>query len=262
MLLAMDVGNTNVTVGVYRGDGLLHQFRIATRRESTADEYGILLKGLLAQADAALTDVRAAALCSVVPPLNSTLTAMCRKYLGLEPEVIGPESDTGLHLLCDDPSELGMDRVVDAVAAYHQYGGPAVVVDMGTATSFGAITAAGEFLGGAIAPGIGIAAEALFQRAAKLPRIDLVRPGGSVIGKNTVASMQAGIVYGYVGAVDAVVDRIRREMGTPDAKVIATGGLAPLVAGLSKTIQTLDPHLTLTGLWVVHQRASATRPPA
>lgn len=254
MLLVLDIGNTNITLGLFGPEGLRHQFRIATRANKTEDEYGLLLKDLLNENGLPPARIGDVVLCSVVPPLWSVLEATFKKYFGFDPLVVRPETDSGLIIKYDNPKELGADRVVDALAAFTLYGGPVIVIDMGTATTFGAISKDGEFLGGAIAPGIGISTEALFQRAAKLPRIDLVKPKGGIIGKNTVAAMQAGIIYGYAGGVDALVDRIRAEIGHPEAKTVATGGLAPLISRESRTIDIVNPHLTLEGLRIVYER--------
>ncbi len=254
MLLVLDVGNTNITLGLFTEGSLKHQFRIATRAQKTEDEYGLLLKDLFKENGVSLSQIKDVVICSVVPPLWTTLEATFRKYFGFDPLVIRPETSTGLKIKYDNPNELGTDRAVDAVAAYTLYGGPIIVIDMGTATTFGAVSAEGEFLGGAIAPGIGISTEALFQRAARLPRIDLAKPKGGVIGKNTTASMQAGIIFGYAGGVDTLVDRIRAEIGHPEARVVATGGHAPLIARESRTIDIVNPHLTLEGLRIVYER--------
>lgn len=252
MLLAVDVGNTNVVIGVFRGERLLVHWRISTEKGRTADEYGILFRNLLGSEGLDFREVKAVAISSVVPPLTPTFEEMCHKYLGVDPMVVGPGVKTGVDIKYENPREVGADRIVNAIAAYAKYGGPLIVVDFGTATTFDVISAQGDYLGGAIAPGIGISTEALFQRAAKLPRIELTRPR-SVIGKNTVASMQAGIIFGFAGQVDAVVERIRKELGT-EAFVVATGGLAELIAAETRTIKKVDQMLTLEGLRLIYER--------
>lgn len=252
MLLAIDVGNTNIVLGIYKDSTLTHFWRISTDRQKTADEYGILLKNLFGDAGFTLDLVRDIVVSSVVPPLMPALEEMCRRYFNVEALVVGPGIRTGLDIKYDNPREVGADRIVNAVAAFEKYGGPLVVVDFGTATTFDAISASGEYLGGAIAPGIGISTEALFARAAKLPRIELVKPRAA-IAKNTVASMQAGIIYGFAGQVDALVTRIKRELGGY-AYVVATGGLAPLIASETETINEVDPWLTLEGLRIINER--------
>lgn len=252
LLLALDVGNTHVTAGVFRGSELLARWRLQTDRTRTEDEYGVFLRHLFAVAGLAPEEVEGVAISSVVPPLNWILEKLSRRYFGCEPLMVRPETDTGIEIRCDNPREVGADRIVNAVAAHILYGGPCIVVDFGTATTFDVISAAGEYLGGAIAPGILTATEALFQKAAKLPRIELVDPG-TAIGKNTITSMQAGIVYGFAGQVDALVRRIQREMGE-EAKVIATGGLATMVADQTETINVVDLDLTLTGLRLIYER--------
>ena len=252
MLLVLDVGNTSIGLGLFQGEGLLHHWRIASRREGTPDEYAILLRNLLEGVKVPLDAVDAVMMASVVPPLDGTLEEMLRGLLKLTPLMVGPGTKTGMPILYDNPREVGADRIVNAVAAFAQYGGPAIVVDFGTATTFDAVSARGEYLGGVIAPGIGISAEALFERAAKLPRIEIVRPR-SVIGKNTVGSMQSGLFYGYLGLVDGVVRRMQQEMGGTTV-VVATGGLAHLILADSETVDRVDPLLTLTGLRLLYER--------
>ncbi len=254
VILVLDIGNTNIVAGIYRGKKLLIHWRISTDRDRTADEYGILFKNLFAYEGYKLRDIKAVVIASVVPPLMLTFEEMAEKYLGVTPLVVGPGVKTGMDIKYDSPREVGADRIVNAVAAYEKYGGPLIVVDFGTATTFDALSAEGHYLGGAIAPGIGISTEALFQKAAKLPRIELVKPT-RVIGKNTVASMQAGIVFGFVGQVDEIVRRMTRELGG-EVYVVATGGLAKLIAAESATIHTVDPLLTIEGLRVIYERNS------
>lgn len=252
MVLAVDVGNTNIVSGVYRGKDLLAHWRISTDKRRTADELGLTLSHFLERRGISPASIRAVVIASVVPPLTPALEEMSEKYFGTRPIVVSPGIKTGMKIMYEDPREVGADRIANAIAAYEKYGGPAIIVDFGTATSFDVISADGDYLGGAIAPGIGISTEALFRSAAKLPRIEIVRPR-SAIGKNTVAGMQSGIVYGFAGQVDELVRRIRVEMGE-EARVIATGGLADLVSGESKTIQFIDPLLTLDGLRIVYER--------
>ncbi|MDH7478549.1 MAG: type III pantothenate kinase [Syntrophomonadaceae bacterium] len=252
MILVFDVGNTNTVMGVYEGSRLLTHWRISTDRQKTADEYAVLFKSLFDFNALDIRDISAVVISSVVPPLNLVLEETSRRYFGVEPLVVGPGVKTGIALKYENPREVGADRVVNAVAAYERYGGPLIVVDFGTATTFCAISRQGEYLGGAIAPGIGISTEALFQRAAKLPRIELVRPR-SVIGRNTVTSMQSGVIYGFIGQVDGIVQRMKEELGE-EAKVVATGGLAELIASDSHTIDVVDPLLTLEGLRLIYEK--------
>ncbi len=250
MLLAIDVGNTHIMLGVYREDKILVYWRIATHRDSTEDELGMVVKNLLQNSDLRLSDISAIAISSVVPPLMYSLERMSQKYFNLEPLIIGPGIKTGLNIVTDNPREVGADRIVNAVAALNLYGGPLIIVDFGTATTFCAVSEAGDYLGGIIAPGIGISLEALFDRAAKLPRVEIIRPA-KVIGKDTITSMQSGIVFGYVGQVDGIVRRMIAELGNKP-KIIATGGFASLIARESETICTVNPLLTLEGLRIIN----------
>jgi type III pantothenate kinase len=250
LLLAIDVGNTHIMLGVYREDKILVYWRIATHRDSTEDELGMVVKNLLQNSDLRLSDISAIAISSVVPPLMYSLERMSQKYFNLEPLIIGPGIKTGLNIVTDNPREVGADRIVNAVAALNLYGGPLIIVDFGTATTFCAVSEAGDYLGGIIAPGIGISLEALFDRAAKLPRVEIIRPA-KVIGKDTITSMQSGIVFGYVGQVDGIVRRMIAELGNKP-KIIATGGFASLIARESETICTVNPLLTLEGLRIIN----------
>lgn len=252
MILAIDIGNTNTVIGVFKGDKLLADYRISSDRGRTADECGLLLLHLLDYSSMPRAEINGIIVSSVVPPLISVFETMCRKYFGHEPLVVGPGVKTGVSIRYENPKEVGADRIVNAAAGFELYGGPLIIVDFGTATTFCAINTAGDYLGGAIAPGVMISAEALYARAARLPRVELVRPQ-SVIGRNTVSSMQSGIVYGFAGQVDAIVRRIKAELGA-DAKVVATGGLAEMIAGESCEIDLVNPYLTLEGLRLVWER--------
>jgi type III pantothenate kinase len=254
MILVFDVGNTNMVLGVYQGEKLAEYWRITTYPQRTDDEYGMLLRSLFDNSSIAMQEVKSLVIASVVPPLMLALENMSKKYFGISPLVVGPGVKTGISIKYENPREVGADRIVNAVAGYELYGGPLIIVDFGTATTFCVISARGEYLGGAIAPGIGISTDALFSRAAKLPRVELVKPS-SVIGKNTISSMQSGIIYGFAGQVDAIVNRIKREMQA-DPLVIATGGLAELISRESETINKVDSLLTLTGLRLIHERNS------
>jgi type III pantothenate kinase len=249
MLLAIDIGNTNVVLGVFEGERLRESWRVGTKLQMTADEHAMVLKDLFGFAGLEFRQVTGVIISTVVPPLLPVLTEVSRKYFGLEPLAVSSEIRTGLAFAYDNPREIGADRIVNAVAAYRFYGGPLIIVDFGTATTFCAVTKAAEYLGGVIVPGIKLSADALTQRAAKLPRFELARPR-SVIGRDTVSAMQSGILYGYAGLVDGIVDRMRAEFA-PDAKVVATGGLAGLVAPETRTIREVRPHLTLEGLKIL-----------
>ena len=249
MLLTIDIGNTNLTLGLYEGTKLGGRWRLATDHERMPDEYGLQILGLLQHGGCAPTQLDGICLSSVVPPLTSRVVQACQQYLHQSPLVVSSEVKTGVTILYEDPKTVGADRIADAVAVHFLFGGPACVVDFGTATTFNAITADGSYLGGAIAAGIGIATDALFQRAAKLPRVDL-NPPPSVIGRNTVHALQSGLLYGYVAMVEGMVSRFRQELG-PDMKVIATGGNSERIAKHTAAIQTIAPWLTLDGLRII-----------
>jgi type III pantothenate kinase len=252
MLLVIDIGNTNTSLGVYEGERLVTHWRLTTARSRTVDEWGVHARNLFALAGLDFKSIDAIAVASVVPPLNFTLKQMAERYFNLTPLFIDHTVDTGVPILYEPPSDVGADRIVDAVAAIRKYGAPCIVVDFGTATTFDAINSKGEYLGGVITPGIAISSDALFQRAAKLPRVEIKRPE-NVIGSTTVEAMQSGLYHGYAGLVDGILSRMIDELGgTP--KVIATGGLAPLIAKGSKLIQDVDENLTLDGLRLVYER--------
>jgi len=259
MLLVIDVGNTNIVFGLFRETKLVHQFRVESSRGRTSDEYAVILRQLLAMHRIDPAQVKGAILASVVPPLTEPMVALAEKAFGIEPMVVGPGIRTGMALLVDTPREVGADRIVNAVAAFEKVRGPVIVVDFGTATTFDCVTPKGEYAGGVICPGIQISADALFTRAAKLPRVEIAKPA-KVLGKNTVHSMQSGIVYGYVGLVDGLVDRLADELGHP-SHVVATGGLARVIAPLSRTVKEVDDELTLTGLRILHERNDKSAPP-
>lgn len=246
MLLLVDVGNTQILIGLYEDDELVDHWRLATNADRTSDEYSVLIRQFIGDVDA-----EGVAISSVVPRATAALRNMTRKYFGFEPVVVEPGTKTGMPILTDNPKEVGADRIVNAIGAYEQHGGPAVVVDFGTATTLDAVSAKGEYLGGAILPGIEISMDALFSRADRLYRVELVEPR-SVIGKNTMESLQSGAIYGFAGQVDGIVKRMEDELG-PSA-VVATGGLSGLISRFSSTIQHIDPWLTLQGLRIVYDR--------
>ena len=253
MILTLDIGNTNMKTALFEDMEMRQYWRLSTNRNRTSDEYGMALMNLLNHHGIDKGAVEGIMMSSVVPQINFTIEHMCRNYFGMEPMKIEPGVKTGINIKYENPRELGSDRIANAVAAYELYGGPCITIDFGTATSFGAISAKGEFLGGAICPGLRLAADALTERTAKLPRFELVKPE-TVIGRNTVNNMQAGIVYGYIGQINYIVNRMKREMNVPDVKVIATGGLAVLVAGESRVIDVMDGLLTLKGLCLIYKK--------
>ena len=271
MLLALDVGNTNTVLGLYSlaapaagvknelgKNGLIASWRVSTHRTQTADEYGVFFVNLFNLNGLSTQSVRHIIISSVVPPIESTLEEVCENYFHLKPLFVAPGIKTGMPVLVDNPSELGADRLVNAIAAYEKYGGPAIVVDFGTATTFDVVSKRGEYLGGIISPGLGISADALFSRAARLGRVDIRRPA-KVIGTNTVTHIQSGLYYGYIGLTDGIIERMIAEMAADSGdatppKVIATGGLAGMIAGDSRYIETIDDMLTLDGLRLVFER--------
>ena len=250
-LLAIDIGNTNVVWGIFRGDHLIADWRVGTDPSKTTDEYAILLWDLLRASNIEPDSVEGVILSSVVPPLTTLFEELAEKYFHRVPLTVSSELETGLTLRYPNPREIGTDRIVNAAAAYRRYGGPIIIVDFGTATTFCVVTEKGEYLGGAIAPGLRISAEALYARAAKLPKVELTRPK-SIIGQDTTSSIQAGLIFGYAGLVDAVVGRIQKELGR-DCFVLATGGLAGLIAADSQSIREVRPNLTLEGLALVYK---------
>jgi type III pantothenate kinase len=252
MLLVVDVGNTNTVLGLYEGERLAHSWRLTTERQRTTDEYGILFRNLFELAEVEWSAITAIAIASVVPPLNHTLRRMSLVYFKVEPLFIDPASNAGMPVRYEPPTDVGADRIVNGVAAFARYGGPCVVVDFGTATTFDAISREGEYLGGVICPGVQVSAEALVARAARLPRVEIARTE-RVIGTSTVTSIQSGLYHGYVGLVDGILRRMLDELG-PGTRVIATGGLASLIGKGTDLIETIDPDMTLEGLRLIYER--------
>ena len=252
MLLVIDAGNTNITLGVFEGEDLIAQWRMVTDHDKGGDEYASDLRNLFESSDVDLARIEAVVIASVVPPLDQTFQRIVQECFQLTPLFVNHTVDTGLNILYEAPADVGADRIVDAVAAFTKYGAPCIVVDFGTATTFNAVSAAGEYLGGVIAPGLMISAEALFLRAAKLPRVEIKRPE-KVIGSSTVGAMQSGLYHGYAGLVDGVLEKMIAEMNTRP-RVIATGGLAPVIANASRFIEKVDSTLTLDGLRLVYER--------
>lgn len=252
MILVMDVGNTNTVVGIYRGQKLLKDWRLGTVKARTTDEYGIMMQDLFSYGSFKMTEIEGVIISCVVPPMTSILEDLSRKYFNIEALFVGPGIKTGMPILLDNPREVGADRIVNAVAAYEKWKRELIVVDFGTATTFDYVTIKGEYAGGVIAPGLVISAEALFREASKLPRVDLHKPD-TVIGKNTIHSMQSGIIFGYAGLVDSIVGRMKAELRS-SPKVIATGGLAKLISPETQTIEDVDNDLTLEGLKILYYR--------
>jgi type III pantothenate kinase len=258
MLLVVDVGNTNIVLGLFNNDEPVNFWRLSTDKDKTSDEYSILIQQLFQYNNLNIKDVKDVIISTVVPNIMYSFEHAIRKLFNIEPLIVGPGVKTGMNIKYDNPKQVGSDRIVNAVAAYEKYGGPLIIVDFGTATTFCAVSKEGDYLGGSIAPGIKISSDALFQRAAKLPRVELVKPY-KVICKNTVSSMQAGIIYGYVGLVEYIVKKMKVELKSMDVKVIATGGLSTLIAEETDCIQVVDRFITVEGLKIIYDRNKEER---
>jgi len=254
MLLVIDVGNTNIVLGLFQEGRLVCHWRVCTQRDRTTDEYGVMFRNLFAIEKIEPQEVKAIAISSVVPPLNHTLRRMSRKYFSMEPLCVQPTMNLGMPILCRPPEDVGADRIINGIAAFDKYGGPVIIVDFGTATTFDLVSKSGEYLGGIIAPGVLISSEALYQRTAKLPRVEIRQPE-KLIGDSTVSSIQSGLFYGFVGLVDGIVKRMISEF--PEARVVATGGLAGMIGKHSEYIQHIDEFLTLEGLRLFHKRCQS-----
>lgn len=252
MLIVFDIGNTKTGVGICRGKEWLADWRITTHLDYMVDEYHVLLNALLTERSLSAKDLTGGVIASVVPPLTATFQELVGRLVGKEPVIVGPAIETGIRIAIDNPAETGADRIANTAAVQELYGGPAIVADLGTATTFDVVSAAGEYLGGAIAPGLGIAAEALVRRTAKLPKVELTPPPRAV-GANTVSAMQSGLVFGYVGLVKELIERLKAELD-PKAKVIATGGMAEIVADWTKVFDIVNPRLTLEGIRIIYQK--------
>lgn len=252
MLLVIDVGNTNIVMGIYQNDVAVQDWRVRTEKNTTEDEFNVIASALFANAGIDTTLIERTIISCVVPPMVTILDSFCKKYLGHAPHWIDAGSYTKMPILIDNPAEVGADRIVNAVAAYNKYKKSLIVIDFGTATTFDSISEKGEYLGGAISPGIMIASEALFKKASKLPRVEIFEPPLRVVGKDTTSSIKSGIIFGYAGLVDGIVNRMKQEMGT-NPKVIATGGLAPLMSNVAQTIENVEQELTLEGLRIISQ---------
>ena len=253
MLLVFDIGNTNMVLGVYKGKELICNFRIGTDKSKTSDEYGVIIRQLFDYEGISLKNIQDVIISSVVPEVMHSLENFSFKYCAKEPIIVGPGVKTGINIKYENPQQVGADRIVNAVAGYEKYGGPLILIDFGTATTFCAVSQKGEYLGGAISPGIKISSEALFQRASKLHKVEIAKPKGA-IGKNTTWAMQSGIVFGYAGLVDNIVSMMKEELGSDDVNVVATGGLAPLICAETKTVKIVDKFLTLEGLRIIYER--------
>ncbi len=253
MLLVIDIGNTNITFGVFRGDELLGTFRMMTKQPRTSDEYGVMLRELVERQGISGTDVDAAIVASVVPDIMHSFNSAMIKYFGIRPMIVSAGIKTGIRIVTENPKQVGADRIVDAVAAYTLHGGPVIVIDFGTATTYDVVGADGTFEAAVIAPGIRTSAQAMWGQAAMLPAVEIKKPA-SVLGKETISSMQAGIVFGQIGQTEYIVERIRRESGYYDAKVIASGGLGKIIASETEVIDVYDPQLTLKGLRIIYEK--------